>query len=779
MAYVDSLVTGHGAAKYIGMASPDKNGTMVFPKYPLMRKIYKATLGEWVIWFDDDIYVTEKDWLDTLAYTINQHPEADQFGAPSNISLPLSVKEKWIDDAVWSRPEKIQYENMPDGQKIVSPFILGGFYALSRKAIRTCHIPDPRLFHNFGDWTTGMSLCHNGFKMTGFTYGIVFGDAPRRGIHRDMAVPSDDDMVLNETVQSGVKRYHWEKRPAQGEKTPSLSKHSLPPRFSMDILKKNLDAFSFVNASLVQRICLPVDGSHIQFGPNGQVKYQLHRSLIPFRVSSQESLIDISNDRTGENILLFGIGLGEQLDDLLKSCDVARIHVWDRDPWLIRLVLMQQDYSTYLRSGRLTVHMCSDLLDLIDFPKKAAVISHPILKSVYNNEYALLDDGIGEKRAIICSGGLFVDDVGETIKNLGYSLYTLDIKKLSLQEIETTLKRFDPSLLFSVDYTNGLAELCHKHDINLISWEVNPAADRLKPCGSPTNHAYIFTHRESNKEEYVKAGFQNIEFLPLAANPQKRVPTILSPAEKERFEAPMSFVGSSMIHQAKNFRQIFLSHYQNYRNGATGAKEKANALLEKVLSIQRQDYSIYRIPSLLYEYFDGFLGYMVSLTNVHDPFMLAAELAAAEKRINYISNLGMLGVKIWGDEGWRITDQYGAKYMGQAGHHHEVNKIYSGSIINLDINRLYQPDIVTMRVFDVMACGGFVLTEYSPTLEALFEIDNEVVAYRTLDELISKASYYLDHRDEAGEIADRGRAAVINRHTIENRVCHMLHRLDF
>ena len=108
MAYVDSLVTGHGTTKYIGMAYPDKNGTMVFPKYPLMRKIYEATRGEWVIWFDDDIYVTEKDWLNELEYTINQHPEADQFGFPSNIALPLSVKEEWIDDAVWSRPEKIQ-----------------------------------------------------------------------------------------------------------------------------------------------------------------------------------------------------------------------------------------------------------------------------------------------------------------------------------------------------------------------------------------------------------------------------------------------------------------------------------------------------------------------------------------------------------------------------------------------------------------------------------------------------------------------------------------------
>ena len=73
---------------------------------------------------------------------------------------------------------------------------------------------------------------------------------------------------------------------------------------------------------------------------------------------------------------------------------------------------------------------------------------------------------------IICSGDIFVDDVGKALGELDFSLYTLDVKKLSLEEMETTIRRFDPQVVFAINYTNGLAELCHSNDLDFICWEV-------------------------------------------------------------------------------------------------------------------------------------------------------------------------------------------------------------------------------------------------------------------------------------------------------------------
>ena len=114
------------------------------------------------------------------------------------------------------------------------------------------------------------------------------------------------------------------------------------------------------------------------------------------------------------------------------------------------------------------------------------------------------------------------------------------------------------------------------------------------------------------------------------------------------------------------------------------------------------------------------------------------------------------------------------RYRGWAGHIHEVGRIYAAAQVNLDIGRIYQQDIVTMRVFDALASGGFVLAERSPDLERLFEVGVEVEAYTDLEELVDKVGFYLTHPERAREIAARGRAAVERRHSIEARVLEML-----
>ena len=556
--------------------------------------------------------------------------------------------------------------------------------------------------------------------------------------------------------------------------TESRYQQTLPKKFSMATLEKNLAAIGRDNENLFQRICLPVDGTHVHFLKNGEISYQINQTLFPF-VLDKEELEETSKDvNSSKDILLFGIGLGEQLDCLLKRFKKAGITVWDRDPWLIRLALMKRDFSHYIRSGRLQLRMGVDISDILDMAKVASIVYHPLFRSVYKNEWKLLETGVGEKRAIICSGGLFVDDVSKALEGLGYTLYTLDAKRLSVEEISLTIRRFNPHVAFAINYTNGLAELFESHGVDLICWEVDPATDHLKPISTSSDRAYVFTYREANVEEFVKAGFKNVEHLPLASDTEKRMPTKLSTEEHDIYDAKLSFVGSSMIENAISLRKIFLSQYKAYQDGSDDAVEEGNRLLEEVLSVQRKDFSIYVIPDLLNKLFSGFIGYLLKISGAHDPFILVGEIAAAEKRVNYIANLGGLDVKVWGDEGWLSTEQYGVKYMGSAGHTYEINKIYNASSINVDINRLYQMDIIPMRIFDIMACGGFVLAEYSKELSNIFEIGKEVETYSTLDELLSKATYYLDHESEALEIAERGKDEVRKNHTISGRVKHML-----
>jgi spore maturation protein CgeB len=74
-----------------------------------------------------------------------------------------------------------------------------------------------------------------------------------------------------------------------------------------------------------------------------------------------------------------------------------------------------------------------------------------------------------------------------------------------------------------------------------------------------------------------------------------------------------------------------------------------------------------------------------------DPVALVAEASAHEKRLAYIGTLGKYQAKVWGDSGWRELEAAGIRYMGYAGHKHELNKVYCGSKINVDVN-LAHPD---------------------------------------------------------------------------------------
>ena len=89
---------------------------------------------------------------------------------------------------------------------------------------------------------------------------------------------------------------------------------------------------------------------------------------------------------------------------------------------------------------------------------------------------------------------------------------------------------------------------------------------------------------------------------------------------------------------------------------------------------------------------------------------------------------------------------------------------------------VYQLDIVTMRVFDVISCGGFILADRNAAVLELFEDGVEIETWITVEELKQKCEYYLAHPEQARDIAERGRARLLREHRIVDRVQEMLTR---
>lgn len=544
----------------------------------------------------------------------------------------------------------------------------------------------------------------------------------------------------------------------------------LPVDGSTARLERNLRALAQVDAALAERLRLPVESDHVRFDSEGRAFLRLHRDLVPLEPPLDAPL------PAGE-VLLLGVGTGELLAALLARGAGARVVAWERDPWLLRVSLMRHDWAEALERGILVLRLGADLVLEARRAGRPPLVAHPLLGDLYARERRLYQDGAPHPTALLAEGGLFVEALGRALEARGYSLMTVELERVAEEELDHAVRMVEPEFLALVNYVEGAAEFCGARDLPLVCWEIDPRTHDARPPRTPTDHVGIFTWRRASLEGWRRSGFSRVHHLPLASDPAERFPVELSAADLARYGAPCALVGSSMVAEARRYRALVHELLRAWRGGDARCEGPDQEALDRALAVQRADGSRWRVPELLAEFLPGFLEAARELSGDHDPLLLVGEIAAAEKRLTYAANLGCLGLRAWGDEGWRAIEAHGVRYMGPAGHRRELNRVYCGAAVNVDVGRIYQQDIVTMRVFDVLACGGFVLAEHSAELAELFEVGREVESYTTLEELCAKTAHYLAHPGRARAIAERGRAAILERHRVDQRVATMLEHL--
>jgi spore maturation protein CgeB len=117
-------------------------------------------------------------------------------------------------------------------------------------------------------------------------------------------------------------------------------------------------------------------------------------------------------------------------------------------------------------------------------------------------------------------------------------------------------------------------------------------------------------------------------------------------------------------------------------------------------------------------------------------------------------------VAVRGDAGWESPALFPPSatcYRGGAVFDAEYRLALGAPKITLHFLRHANRDEQDSRTFEIPACGGFMLAEWSPRHAELFEEDREAVFFRDDEELLRKVRYYLDHPDERRVIAERGR----------------------
>ena len=117
-----------------------------------------------------------------------------------------------------------------------------------------------------------------------------------------------------------------------------------------------------------------------------------------------------------------------------------------------------------------------------------------------------------------------------------------------------------------------------------------------------------------------------------------------------------------------------------------------------------------------------------------------------------------------------LRERFPNSFIGLAPYH-RMAEIYSRSRIGF--NYCPTQDSLTMRCFEMMACGALLLLNEVPGhthREMGFVPGTHMMLYRTPDELLTQIDYFLTHESERHRIAEAGYQETVARHTYRHRV---------
>jgi spore maturation protein CgeB len=146
--------------------------------------------------------------------------------------------------------------------------------------------------------------------------------------------------------------------------------------------------------------------------------------------------------------------------------------------------------------------------------------------------------------------------------------------------------------------------------------------------------------------------------------------------------------------------------------------------------------------------------------------------AVMEKTVEITGEVAIYGSK-WGKRNLsnpKILKALKGDYIGGK----ELVELYNSSRIVLNITT-WGTDAksrsgINMRVFEVPACGAFLLTDGSRDLENAVTPGKHVVVYEDIQDFEGKLKYYLQNEDARRHIAEQGYNHVIKNHSYDNMV---------
>lgn len=337
------------------------------------------------------------------------------------------------------------------------------------------------------------------------------------------------------------------------------------------------------------------------------------------------------------------------------------------------------------------------------------------------------------------------------------------------EKFRAALRKKPYTAVFSINFNPMISDLCEEAGIPYVSWVYDsPIHIRdLAPLKNSVNRTFFFDRGQA--EEYRAAGYP-AEYLPLAGDVRTFQRTVAGTSDAHRYASELAFVG-----------QLYANDYAYYLRPLSPYQR---GYLEGILGAQGKVYGGYLLPSLLTdellaglnEQYKKASGGTASIEKRELEFLLAQEITSRERllALSLLSKRCM--VELYGakkDE--RLPErgmeqQNGVRYHDYADYYSVMPLIFSQAKINLNISLKCIRTGIPLRVFDVLACGGFLITNYQAELPEYFNLGEDLVCYGSIEELVALTDFYRKHDTERQRIAENGMRRIKADYTPEKQL---------
>lgn len=337
-----------------------------------------------------------------------------------------------------------------------------------------------------------------------------------------------------------------------------------------------------------------------------------------------------------------------------------------------------------------------------------------------------------------------------------------------VEKIVSTVADFRPDFVLTmnhlgVDREGVLLDLLERLELPLASWFFDNPELMLFQYATPcTDLTAIFSWDADNVAPLRERGFPHVFYLPLATDETRfKPPARIDP--KHPWRAAVSFVGNSMVHKAR----------LRYIKAAP-----PTALLRKASEVAAAfgEHPERSVKTFLLEQFPELAPLYEAMETEERKSAFEAGLVWDSTRLYRAECVGRLlpfRPLIVGDDGWLETfpGEGGSwRRLSELTYYDDLPRFYPLTDVNFNVTSRQMKGAVNQRVFDVPACGAFLLTDYRAQMEALFEPGREMIAYSDPDEIEDLVRYYLNHPDERKTIVRAGRRRALAQHTYAARV---------